>query len=277
MRFHAFEQSPVQSTEIIFRASWASLALGSLICLLFLVMGVAMLWTKGAPTLFGLCFGGGGGLCSLLLLRNLIRAWRGDVWGLRYDPQLRRMLIRLADTMEPSSPQTQVLGLDTREIEWVRHFSQTTISRPHSSSSTCLEIKLRETNDLEELRRQLTTARAPRKHWGGFESWPEIPVSISTEGLIRVEWYGRRNWLTPSLKKALARLAADGFEVKPKHSEVNDFTVPTVDNAKMEQQILEFAEKGRMIEAIKLAQKRYRYSLADAKQFVEQLRGDGKM
>lgn len=247
------------------------IGMGAVLTLLFPVMGVVMV-RQGAGWM-GWWFILFPGVLLYWLGRQVLWVMSGRGWVVRWNG--RRMLVRIGEVFERDIRNVKLLELDRGEMQWVRKFVSTTISKSgqdtESNSTRWLEIKLA-TADLRELRQQLAEARTP-KVWRGWSRSREVPVSLTNEGVLRVEWVGRNVWMAPGLKKALRRLAADGVMVREEVSETNDFTVPTADKEKMERRIMELVEQGQMIEAVKLTRTRYGYSLKEAKDFVEQLRG----
>jgi hypothetical protein len=174
-----------------------------------------------------------------------------------------------------NKPEACVLELKHEEVEWVRGHWQTTLSKNEGSGTTAegcayLEIQPRGI-DLEALRGHIKAASGPRI-WHGVHIWRDFPVSITAEGLIRVQWSGRQTVVTPRLKRALAMLGTH-LSVRPEVEACQDFTVPVADQRQMEQRIVELVEQGRLLDATKLARQRYGYSLSEARTFVEQLRG----
>ena len=271
MRFYSFDKAPVLAMDVVAGPSRAWLAAGFLLVLIFPVAGIAMLgggagwmgwWFIGLPLLY-LYFAG----------RRLLWACDGKAWLLRWNSQ--RMTIRLGDVFERDLARLSVVVVELREIQWVQSFSTTTISKfageTGTRSRTSLEIKLR-SDDLTELGRRLAEARRP-KVWRGWSSSREVPVSVGSDGVMRVQWHGGNAWVSPGLGKMLAMLKAAGVAVQEAVSETNDFTVSTADKEKMERQIVDLVQSGDLFEAVKLTRQRYGYSLTEAKRFVDGLRG----
>ena len=74
------------------------------------------------------------------------------------------------------------------------------------------------------------------------------------------------------IQKALSILEKQGITIEPTQKEAIDLTARGRSNLKStEDKILYLAERGNLLAAIKLARRTYKLSLAEAKQFVEDL------
>jgi hypothetical protein len=276
MRTYAYNLGMAQADDVIFRQSWLWMAFGAGVCLLFPAAGVAFLLVPhGPPGWFAWVWIVGGMAIALVLLRRVRLSLSADNWLLRYNS--RGLLIKIGPTWGRDTADAFVAELSHDEIAWVRAYRHTTITREAGkrTSRPCgyLEIKLRAppSEELEALRTCLATAGKP-KTWHGWTAVSGVPVRVTDDGMVRLQWYGPDSWVAPSLKRAVGVLGQE-FALQDEVSETDDFTVPTADQQKMERQIVEFVAQGQMIAATKLARLRYGYSLAEAHRFVEDLRG----
>ena len=205
---YPYPQAPVQAGDIVFRQPRIFLAVGLGVCLVMAVVMILLLRDKTVPPLEGLYLTG---------------------------------FFVLATMPEESEAATSagavfVAELERTEVEWVRSYRRVTIMNgsegKETRASACLEIKLR-TAELAELRACIATAGAPRL-WHGWSMSADNPVSVTTEGMVRLVWRGGRHWMAPSLKKVVWTLARN-FPVQPELAEREDFTVAAADQEKMEQ------------------------------------------
>jgi hypothetical protein len=189
----------------------------------------------------------------------------------------RRVLVKIGEPLSVDPARVFVAEFQAQEIEWVRAFRRVTKmyegGQIETRSTLWLELKLR-VADLTELAARIKTAGAPRV-WHGWKSTTPIPVRVTSEGVLRVEWNGEHCRMAPSLKRAVEILERD-FQVLPEVKEREDYTKSDADKKKMEGRIVELVERGEMIEAMKVARGLYGFSLKEAKEFVEELRGQGE-
>jgi hypothetical protein len=143
-----------------------------------------------------------------------------------------------------------------------------------------LELGLKRV-DAAELDRQLAEERRRRPPPAMIETvqrdYPVQLVNRSEGPVLQICWRGGSNWMTPSIKKTLATLA--------QYTAIRDTTKTTLDvstepgesvagvSLDDQSRILAMAERGQIISAVKLARECYGFSLAEAKNFVEELRG----
>jgi len=76
----------------------------------------------------------------------------------------------------------------------------------------------------------------------------------------------------PSAKKLAELLERRQVTIRPTERQVCDYTkTESSDTSQSEAQILELAERGKIIPAVRLAEKLYGYDTTEARQFVEGL------
>jgi hypothetical protein len=96
------------------------------------------------------------------------------------------------------------------------------------------------------------------------------PVSMPAEGTIRIAWRGRQDRLTPAASSLLDRLGP----AVPTDVTDEDRRPDTLSGDEVDALVLDLAESGATIDAVKLLRERYGYGLAEAKQFVDGLLRD---
>ncbi len=95
------------------------------------------------------------------------------------------------------------------------------------------------------------------------------PVSVPDERTIRILWRSPASHVVPSAKKLAELLARQQVTIKAMERQVCDYTNSASGDS--ESRILELAEKGKIIPAVRLAEKLYGYNTTEAKEFVEGL------
>jgi hypothetical protein len=120
----------------------------------------------------------------------------------------------------------------------------------------------------EERRREVV-----HEYLGGFVTSRgrnnHVPVLVPDERTLRLSWWGRSDFVVPSLKHTLRELAGKctvGEATKKDATNLDHLTGEEVD-----QMIIECVETGDTFGAIKLLQQKKGFSLTDAKKFVDEL------
>jgi len=110
-----------------------------------------------------------------------------------------------------------------------------------------------------------------RKAPAGSARWGHYPVRLTSEATLQIEWR-----VVPACQVLLDALARYTVIDSPR-KDVLDFTrLDQKGRAGQEKRLLELAETGETMAAIKIARELYDYDLAAAKQFVEGLLGKGR-
>jgi len=199
-------------------------------------------------------------------------------WLLAIAPE--GIYIKFRSYLNTALPETdkQVIALQFSDIQSVQIVKQT-LSCPSSGGKTTttfmtfLDIHLQNC-DISILSEQLCYERSvwnENSAFGGRTKTHDYPVSTVKPNIIRLEWRSPKAFITPGINKAIASFVRQGIPAEPKRRDVIDFTISSGDKKKMEEQILQLAEKGHVIAAIKLARKTYNYDLAEAKKFIDGL------
>lgn len=285
MRFHTLLHAPIRPGDLVYRESSLHKLIGLLLALVISPLFFAF-YQKGLGRndgfwLFVLALGA---ILTLFYIcwigHALLRTLDSQNWGVRARPG--GLLIKFRSYKHTHLPQDRrvIVELEPAEIDWLRikHVSQTIgrhrhAGRPrHRHSYTYLEIKPAGV-DLSQFKTLLQEEQQLRP--AGFNK-DESPVHIGAEGgLIRVLWRDSGStFLTPTETRAAEQISKI-LNVPVRHD--NDATPAPLTAAdktrEQENRILELAECGDAIGAVKLAQKVYGFSLAQAHRFVEELLG----
>jgi hypothetical protein len=276
MRLVPVDQAPTLPEDLVFRPSRLRMLLGILVCGILLAPALFLppwiRWFSAGILL----------LMMLWMMTQIAAAFFPACWVLRYNG--RRILLKIGPPTGRDPTRVFVAEFQTAEIEWARSFQQITITREGSEiiqrSTTWLELKPR-LPDLQELQSCLQTATAPRTHAWHVGTIPmstsssspgAVPVTLTADGIVRIEWHSDHLIVTPSLKHAL-RLLEKEIPTQPSVTERQDFTQSAADQQKIEQQILDYVAQGQILQATQLARERYGYSLTQARQFIADLQG----
>jgi hypothetical protein len=184
-----------------------------------------------------------------------------------------RLLIKFRSYLNTGFPEDdpQVISIGVGEITAVGQ-STLTIRTPDaegSSQQTSVYLDLCVNCDLSALKEALNHEH----QLGRTEStvWQDYPVSVAGDHVIRIEWKSPATRIRPRISVALALLGGY-FPITRDFSEALDLTqTGNPDKDEMDSRILALAEKGRKLDAVKLAQTAYGYSLSEALDFVEGL------
>lgn len=273
MKFYSIQDASVGSGDIVFRESVVAKATGFAVGVILLAGGVYAVWRTHVwliclPLAFLALF-------PLMMGATLRHALHAANWLLRCQPG--RVLIKMRSYLNEGFPAGDLVmfELAAGEIEWIGQSVEKIVlsggnDGDHTSSSkTFLEIKPKNI-DLADLEARL---REERQRRGSGSAWLEYPVRLAEGGVIRLTWRSEGSWITPPAGRALAILAQQlGVEIRPAQSRLNDLTTAG-DRAEQERRILELAENGDTLAAVKAVRKLYGYSLSEARQFVEELAG----
>lgn len=233
--------------------------------------GLALPWIDGAPG-WAYAFPLLWSLVMCLIARLSWGTYRAALqptnWALRADNRglflkIRSYLNHAIETDEPD-----VLFVPRAAVAWLRDNRQT-VERHDSDGTTrqrqqYLDIKLVDGTDLKPIKAQLNTERGLWKRARfGRSRHGHYPVSVARGGRLRVAWRADCSSLRPRLDKALALLA-------------RWYPIEAARDAGLierETQILELAQAGKVIDAVKLSRIHYGLSTTEAKAFVNELRG----
>ena len=139
---------------------------------------------------------------------------------------------------------------------------------------TIIEIELREIAlHIEQALSDERRAEPPRQQrWYGTTSgrYRHHPVRMATPQTLAIEW-GVRPGVAPFLRAMAVHAPVESAEV------TRDYTVlGALQREEQESRLLELAESGRMLDAVRLARTIYGYDLSEAKRFVDGLAGRAK-
>lgn len=281
MRFYTFKDAPARPGDAVFRESWINKLIGLIVGLAFFALLIGILtyggvWREGGAgrvmlsimTIFMALF-------PLLAGHALLHALGPQNWVIRCRPG--GMLIKLRSYLNDHFPEDLEIIVELRpeEIAWVGKTRERRVAPGREGGGvqvehfTWLDIKP-VANDLSELEARL---KAERQVKATFKS-EEYPVRVIEGGVIRIAWRAKCTWVTPGADKALeAMRGLMRVSVRPEARQINDLFRDPGDRKAREDKILELAESGDTIEAVKLARKLYGFSLSEARQFVDELMG----
>ena len=95
-------------------------------------------------------------------------------------------------------------------------------------------------------------------------------VSTHQGDFLRIIWRGRSTRLTPSIDDILQRL---GSTVSLTSTETEDKQPENMSDEQLDQYIIELCESGDIFWATSILKRRYGYSTAEAKNFIDELIG----
>lgn len=192
---------------------------------------------------------------------NWLVAWNG-----------KRLLIKfrsyLNTNFDPDDP--QVVELSLSDIEWIRE-SKTVLETPDSDGGVerervvFLEICLK--SDAAALRDRLAYEQNLTLKRGA--TWRDYPVSVVDDRVIRIEWKSARNRIRPGIESVLGALG-QSTRIESGEGQARG-VISAAGRARLDSEILQLAQSGRTMQAIKAARKAYGYDLNEARRFVNQL------
>ena len=287
--FHTREVSPVSPAhELVVREAWFARMLNFAIAL---VLTVGLLGAAGflvylkltgglSDELNGLFFWLAtpsalvAGLVTLTFLRASLRK---SNWLLRVRQDELILKFRSDSNARLPEPHPVVVSLPLAGVRWARHTREWVIKHSLSQSDGAtrsrahfLDLKLRiSSEELEDLRRAINT-EISYKPGPGPALFHHYPVRLDDD-LLRVQWWAG---VRPRVGGALSRLR-HSVSVERDLDLTIDFTKP-VSGADAEDKILELARRGEKLAAVGHARRTFGFSLAEAKDFVEDLIGPGR-
>lgn len=209
-------------------------------------------------------------LFALLQFNAFVKTLSPSNWLLAIDTE--GILIKFRSYLNTHYPKDdkQIVSIPFNEISSVR-ITKKQITYPNMTSAgatveknTYLDIAVISEN-LEELQNQLKHERNIRIEGKGH--YRHYPLSIIDDSIIRVEW----NTVTPNISsviKMLSRYVSKKTDIYGK----DDFTKnETLQRKDLKDKILELAEQGKTLAAIRIAMKAYSWNTTEATKFVGKL------
>jgi hypothetical protein len=251
--------------------------------LIFLSITLGIVWwyhTSELPLVILLISGGGCALFSLICFATFKKSLAPENWILSLSPQV--VLIKFRSYLNAHFPQEdpQVAQFQLTEIESACMTKQTikapgSKNTPTTSFHTFLDLHITG-QDLPSLKEQLKYERNVKMGTKGrfgttSTKFSHYPVSVVGQQTVRIEWRSPTDRVTPGIKAAIKQLSRLGVRIEPSKKEVLDFTKTAMDQAAMEDQILQLAERGNLLQATKLTRRTLGLSLTESKAFVEDL------
>jgi hypothetical protein len=157
----------------------------------------------------------------------------------------------------------------------VRERTQTPDPTENTTTTQTLRyVELELAGDVEPLAKALQAElgrKAPNeKHWYGSSStlYQDYPVRMATAPFLQIRWQ-----VVPSAQKVLERLRPFATIAEPVFL-AQDFThLSALSREEQQQRLRELAERGQTIAAIYTARRLYGCGLSEAKQMIEEHRG----
>jgi hypothetical protein len=242
------------------------------------------LWNRfgDLPFFFVVVSGGFLALFSIICFGCFAKTLAPTNWLLAVGPD--RILIKFRSYLNPHLPAVdpQVVSLSFSEIEAAQVTKQkikyygSQRNAPTTEFHSYLDLFIHGGNlhPLHERLRYERTAKVTKDRGVCKVSTKAVhyPVSVPEDRTIRIQWRCPSSHVVPGIKKAADALARQRVTIRPMQRQVNDYTkTSSADGEKPEAQILELAEKGKIIAATRLAKKVYDYDTTEARQFVEGL------
>ena len=279
MKLLVLEDTALTNLDMKFRQSPLAQLIPSLIFFSLTGGAVYWYWFRGMHLITAVLFGGMMFLMGLALFSSFKKALAPTNWLLAIGPD--RVLIKFRSYLNAHFPSTdpQVVLLDPSEIAYARIAKQKikvpgSRNRNRTSFHTFLDLHVPST-DLMPLKDRIKYERILKPQKTGKYTKSKChhyPVSILNIDTIRIEWPSPIIFIAPGISRALTMLSRQGVKIESPKKEFVDLTEKGRSDLKSsEDKILYLAERGNLIAAAKLAQRTYKLSLAQAKQFVEDI------
>lgn len=267
---------PSNERDLLFRYSVARALFG--VFVVFCAGGVLLIiaWQQGS----GLAYYLGGLLIAtpLLMRRRLFARLKPSNWLLRMsDAGLYIQFRSFLNYHFPKEDQTVVLipYHEIRSARLVRERRDIPDSFRRGSSihfRRLVEFELAgDTAELSEalrIERSRPIPREPRWYGSGGHRYNDYPVRLANPACLELEWS-----VVPSAKRFLQAMSRR-TDVLTSIATSKDFAgLEKLSREEQENRLLELAETGDKMAAVKLARELYSYDLKEAKEFVETLAG----
>ena len=217
-------------------------------------------------------------LMAMWLGGTAIKALRSTNWLLRIAPDGLWINLRSYQNRD-FAPAATVLFVPNREIAGVGQHSVKRSERTSDGTAAWTDgyLDVRLTGPApEEVGAEIAEERrrtVSRAYLGGFVTSRgrnnHVPVTVPMENVLRLAWRGRFDFVVPSLKKTLRELAANC--TIDEAIVIGRVDLTTLNDAEVDQLILDRVENGDTLGAVKLLHEKRGYTLYDAKKFVDGL------
>jgi hypothetical protein len=243
----------------------------------FGIIGAALMVVLNRPPVFGPVFGSVWLVLLLLFSRVAVARFGPDAWLVRTSMDGLYLNFRSYLAKGYPTDQPTVVFIAYNEISSAQIVKDHT-RVPRLGGDTQQEVyhtyvDLRLTDDTSELKEAVdreNSQRAPLiKKWGitSRTSFDHHPVHF-TGDVLRIDW-----GVVPSAHR-FEKALGTRVRFEPLRKELHDLTnLHNEDRTKQESALIDLVTAGRTMDAIKLARKLYKYDLAQAKEFVSDLRG----
>lgn len=282
MEFYRLDEVPHREGDVVFRESRLRGAIFFTV-FAFLTGGALALGIAGTlrddvasfPPILAYILAAGFALFASVALAGLRASLRPTNWLLRYHPD--GLCIKFRSYLNAHFPPEDPVAfyVPNSEISWVRKTRETRVIPDKGEGEaterwTYLDLKLGspDTTRLDEHLKRERAKKAP-KVGIARTTHRHYPVRLLPEGIIRLDWRGPSSRIVPGIDDALKVLR---FSLPiERETLVKPQRKPTTDDKEIERRILDFAERGDIIDAVVLAKQRYGYDTTEARAFVDTL------
>ena len=214
-------------------------------------------------------------LFSFFMFSNFKNSLTSANWLLAYD--LQDLYIKYRSYMNSDLPEEdlQVIKLDYDEIASACKVKRTETIPSRTGGSTTQFLTYIDLILKQPVRQELRDAlvyehKAVSRSKGPFKATSKVhhyPLGINGDNILRIDFGS----VIPSATKALELLERYNVAITETKKEKVDYTISYTDRKKMEEQIIDLAQRGKIIPAVKVARRAYGMSTTDAKKFVDEL------
>ncbi len=237
----------------------------------------------GIAAFIGLIVSLVGAVGGLAFFGSFLAALKPSNWVLRAGPHgLDVKLRNFADHRLPRGDAI-VLRIPKREVRWIRahdekarHVGRSGDTVGHEDDTLVrqgyLEIQLHD-DDLSAVKATLSNERrlwVPTPIKGVTQKGKGAPVSVRSNGILRIDWHTKGTRLRPNLAATLAYLATD-YGTAPT-LETEQPQAKTLDREAQESRLLDMVQQGNLIDAVIVAKGLYGFSTTEAKRYIEDLK-----
>ncbi len=277
MRLLESNTQPSWNAELVCRQSRLTAVVSSTVFTLLFVAAPAAAWWFGIlPTWAGILLGLLGLLVVYGILAILRAAFRPTNWYLAIETDGLLINLRSYRNYELPTAQT-VLHLTYDEIVSVkRHVTR--VSAPSDDGTATWREQSLDVQVAPSLTDEIRTAisaerqrRVTREYLRKFVTVSgranHVPVTVPTDGTIRIAWRTRYDGVRPSIKKVLGHLTLRVEQQSDSSDSIANWD--TADDESLDDLILRMVENGDTISAVRVLVQRRGYSWTDAKHFVD--------
>lgn len=281
MQFYSQLDIPYSPRETVFQHSKANSVSAIFLFLSLAVGGFYFGYTGGIetgkvhfPPFLAYWIAGVMALLFLIAITIARATFRSSNWIIKYNPDWIIVKYRSYLNNHFNAHDPQAFGVRPENIAWIRQVKEILKTPAHRGTRfefyTYLDLKLID-EDIAELEEHLKRERQQEAPLKGISRTKHIhyPVKVFGEGIVRIQWNG----ISPNIKKTL-RILGERLEIKEAVKIKKDFTdLHKSSKEDQENIILQLAERGKTIDATRLATRVFKLSTTEARKFVDELLG----